>query len=144
MDRLPARYPYGRLWSLQRAVDRLFDDAFSRAGGGESESQPALDMFETDEPVVVTAAVPGFAPEEIDVSITGDTLTIKGQCSAEEKKEEHNYIVRERRMASFSRTLTLPHEVGAEPTAKFENGLLTLTLPKPEEVKPKTVQVKIK
>jgi len=143
MNRLPVRSPYGRLWSLQRAVDRLFDDAFYRAGETE-EGRPALDMFETEDAVVVKAAVPGFGPDDIDVSITGNTLTIKGQLSAEQEKEEHNYIFRERHMASFSRALTLPHEVGAEATAQFENGVLTLTLPKPEEVKPKTVQVKVK
>jgi HSP20 family protein len=93
---------------------------------------------------VVKAAVPGFSPDDIDVSITGNTLTIKGQVSAEEDKEEQNYIFRERHMASFSRMLTLPHEVGAKATAQFENGVLTLTLPKPEEVKPKTIQVKVK
>jgi HSP20 family protein len=145
MNRLPVRSPYGRLWSLQRAVDRLFDDAFYRAGAGEAdEGQPALDMFETEDAVVVKAAVPGFSPDDIDVSITGNTLTIKGQVSAEEDKEEQNYIFRERHMASFSRMLTLPHEVGAKATAQFENGVLTLTLPKPEEVKPKTIQVKVK
>ncbi len=145
MNRLPVRSPYGRLWSLQRAVDRLFDDAVYRASAGEAEEgQPALDMFEAESAVVVKAAVPGFTPDDIDVSITGNTLTIKGQVSAEEDKEEHNYIFRERHMASFSRMLTLPHEVGAEATAQFENGVLTLTLPKPEEVKPKTIQVKVK
>ena len=144
MNRLPVRSPYGRLWSLQRAVDRLFDDAANRVSAEAAEGQPALDMFETEDAVVVNAAVPGFGPDDINVSITGNTLTIKGQVTAEQNQEEHDYIFRERHLTSFSRMLTLPHEVGAEATAQFENGVLTLTLPKPEEVKPKTIQVKVK
>ncbi|NIO71811.1 MAG: Hsp20 family protein, partial [Anaerolineae bacterium] len=105
----------------------------------------AVDMYETDEEVVVKTAVPGVKSEDIDVSITGDVLTIKGETKAEEKVEKANYIRQERRYGAFSRSLTLPSTVVADKaTAEFENGVLTLTLPKAEEVKPKTIKVKAK
>lgn len=89
--------------------------------------------------------MPGVKPEDIDITITGDTLTIKGEVKAEEKVEKANYIRRERRYGAFSRSLTLPTSVVAEKAkAEFENGVLTLTLPKAEEVKPKTIKVKAK
>lgn len=144
MERLPvSTTPYRNIWSLQRAVDRLFDEVF-RASGAETQELPALDMYETDDAVVVKAAVPGFKPEQIQISVTGNMLTIKGESSEEKEEERRNYIHRERSTASFERVLMLPHDVAGEPTAEFENGVLTLTLPKPEEVKPKTVQIKAK
>jgi HSP20 family protein len=102
-------------------------------------------MYETDDDVVVKTAVPGIKSEEIDVSITGDVLTIKGETKAEEKVEKANYVRQERRYGAFSRSLSLPSTVVADKaTAEFENGVLTLTLPKAEEVKPKTIPVKAK
>lgn len=144
MNRLPVRYPYNRIWPWQRTVDRLFDDAFYRVGELPAAEQPALDMFETEEAVVVKAALPGFAPEDIQISVTGNTLTIKGESLEEKEEQQRNYIHRERSVASFQRVVSLPHEVGAEATAEFENGVLTLTLPKPEEVKPKSIQITVK
>ena len=105
----------------------------------------AVDVYETDEDVVVKASVPGVDPEELDISITGDTLTIKGETRAEEEVEEENYVYRERRYGAFSRSMTIPTSVEAdEADAEFEDGVLTLRLPKAEEVKPKTIKVKTK
>jgi HSP20 family protein len=105
----------------------------------------AVDMYETDEEVVVKTAAPGVKPEDIDVNITGDVLIIKGETKTEEKVEEASYIRQERRYGAFSRSLALPSTVVADKaTAEFENGVLTLTLPKAEEVKPKTIKVKAK
>ena len=141
--------PFRDLISLREAMDRLFEESFvwPRAGwlaplGPETL---AVDMYETDEDVVIKTSVPGVKPEDIDITITGDTLTIKGEVKAEEKVEKANYIRRERRYGAFSRSLTLPTSVVAEKAkAEFENGVLTLTLPKAEEVKPKTIKVKAK
>jgi len=95
--------------------------------------------------VVVKSSVAGVKPEDIDITITGDTLTIKGETKAEEKIERENYVRQERRYGAFSRSLTLPTTIVAEQAkAEFENGVLTLTLPKAEEVKPKTIKVKAK
>jgi len=141
--------PFRDLISLREAMDRLFEESFvwPRAGwltplGPETL---AVDMYETDEDVVVKTSVPGVKPEDIDITITGDTLTIKGETKAEEKVERANYIRQERRYGAFSRSLTLPTSVVAEKAkAEFENGVLTLILPKAEEVKPKTIKVKAK
>jgi HSP20 family protein len=141
--------PFRELISLREAMDRLFEESFihPRAGwlapwGAETL---AVDMYETDQDVVIKTSVPGVKPEDIDITITGDTLTIKGETKAEEKVERANYIRRERRYGAFSRSLTLPTTIVAEKAkAEFENGVLTLTLPKSEEVKPKTIKVKTK
>jgi HSP20 family protein len=141
--------PWSDLLSLREAMDQLFEESVvrPRAGwlaplGGEGL---AVDMYETADDVVVKTATPGVKPEDIDVSITGDTLTIKGETKAEEKVEKANYIRQERRYGAFSRSLPLPSAVVADKaTAEFEGGMLTLTLPKTEEVKPKTIKVKAK
>jgi HSP20 family protein len=102
-------------------------------------------MYETDDAIVVKSTIPGIGPEDLDISITGDTLTIKGETRAEEEVEQESYICRERRYGAFSRSLTVPAPVVAEEAeAEFENGVLTLTLPKAEEVKPKAIKVKAK
>jgi len=141
--------PWSDLMSLSEAMDRLFEESFVRPRAGwlaplGAESL-AVDMYETDDDVVVKTTVPGVKSEDIDVSITGDVLTIKGETKSEEKVEKANYIRQERRYGAFSRSLTLPSTVMADKaTAEFENGVLTLTLPKTEEVKPKTIKVKAK
>jgi HSP20 family protein len=141
--------PWSDLVSLREAMDRLFEESFVRPRAGWlaplGDGSLAVDMYETDEEVVVKTTVPGVKSEDIDVSITGDLLTIKGETKTEEKVEKANYIRQERRYGAFSRSLTLPSTVVADKaTAEFENGVLTLTLPKAEEVKPKTIKVKAK
>jgi HSP20 family protein len=141
--------PWSDMVSLRDAMDRLFEESVVRPRAGwlaplAAESL-AVDMYETDEEVVVKTATPGVKPEDIDVSITGDVLTIRGETKAEEKVEKANYIRQERRYGAFSRSLTLLSTVVADKaTAEFEGGVLTLTLPKAEEVKPKTIKIKAK
>ena len=141
--------PFRDLISLREAMDRLFEESFVRPRAGwlaplGAESL-ALDVYETDQDVVVKSSVPGVKPEDIDITITGDTLTIKGETKAEEKVEKANYIRQERRYGAFSRSVTLPTSIVAEQSkAEFEHGVLTLTLPKAEEVKPKSIKVKAK
>jgi HSP20 family protein len=141
--------PWSDLMSLRDAMDRLFEESVVRPRAGWlaplGAENLAVDMYETDEEVVVKTAVPGVKSEDIGVSITGDVLTIKGETEAEEKVEKANYIRQERRYGAFSRSLTLPSTVVADKaTAEFENGVLILTLPKAEEVKPKTIKIKAK
>jgi HSP20 family protein len=141
--------PFRELVSLREAMDRLFEESFVRPGGGRLAPAgmeiPAVDMYQTDDAVVVKSAIPGIKPEDIDISITGDTLTIKGETRVEEEVNEENYIRRERRYGSFCRSLALPLPVVTEKAeAEFENGVLTLTLPKAEEVKPKAIKIKAK
>jgi HSP20 family protein len=99
----------------------------------------------TDKDIVVKASLPGYKPEEVDISVSGNALTIKGEHSEEEDAKEEDYFFKERRYRSFKRTVSLPREVKSEKAeATFENGVLTLTLPKAEVVKPKQIKVKAK
>jgi len=141
--------PFRDLISLREAMDRLFEESFVRPRAGWlaplGAEALAVDVYETDQDVVVKSSVPGVKPEDIDITITGDTLTIKGETKAEEKVEKANYIRQERRYGAFSRSVTLPTSIVAEQAkAEFDNGVLTLTLPKAEEVKPKSIKVKTK
>ncbi len=143
--------PAREMLSLREAMDRLFEESFLRPGSfGVSDSASAMlpmDMYETENDVVVKAAIPGVKPEDIEVTVTGDLLSIKGEFSAEneQKDEKRNYHRQERRFGSFCRQVTLPAGVNADAcAADFENGVLTLTLPKVEEAKVKKVQIKSK
>lgn len=134
------------MMSLRRAMDRLFESSFVRPifpeifGAG-----PALDMYETDNDVVVKVTVPGVKPEDLQVTVTGNTLTIKGEVKAEEDAQKRNYVYRERRYGQFVRSVVLPGDVEADKAkAEFEHGILTLTVPKTEAAKPKTITVKAK
>lgn len=143
--------PAREMLSLREAMDRLFEESFLRPGSfGVSDSASAmlpLDMYETENDVVVKAAIPGVKPEDIEVTVTGDLLSIKGEfrTESEQKDEKRNYHRQERRYGSFCRQVTLPSGVNADAcAADFENGVLTLTLPKVEEAKVKKVQIKSK
>jgi HSP20 family protein len=135
------------MMTLREAMDRLFDDAFTRPlnirdGGG---SAPAVDMYQTDDEVVVRVALPGFQADEVQINVTGDVLTLRGEQKHEEEKKEKAWHIREQRWGSFERSIGLPTEVTADrANADFENGILTITLPKAEEVKPRTITVKAK
>jgi len=132
--------------SLREAMDRLFNDAFTRPlDFGMSWQMPAIDLYQTDDNVVVRATLPGTKAEDVQISVTGDMLTIKGELKEKEEVKEKAYHIREHRYGSFERTLNLPTDVVADKAkAEFEDGVLTVTLPKAEEVKPKTITVKAK
>jgi HSP20 family protein len=129
-------------------MDRLFEESFVRmrglpsVWGGEGL---ALDMYETADSVIVKTGVPGIAAEDIDITITGNLLSIKGESKKEEKVEKANYIRQERRYGVFQRSVSLPESVVADKAeATYENGVLTLSIPKAEESKPKTIKVEAK
>lgn len=136
--------PFREALSLRDWMDRFMDEGWIRplaAFGGVSS--PAIDMYQTDDEVVVKATLPGVRPEDLNIAVTGDVLTIRGEVKEESSSNGANYHVRERRYGSFSRALPLPTAVQADKAqAEFENGVLTLRLPKAEEVKPKTIAVK--
>jgi HSP20 family protein len=134
--------PLGELMSLRQAMDRLFEDSFVRPGTQPGESQLPLDIRTTPDAVVVEAALPGVKPEDVDISVLGDTLTINAAHRAEDSREEDGYMYREIRRGSFSRQVTLPSGLKTDDaTASFDNGMLTLTIPKAEEVKPRQIHV---
>lgn len=139
--------PFEELMSLREAMDRLFEESivWPRSWLAPAAQSFATDIYETEDEVVVKASLPGVKPEDIDVSVVGDTLTIKGEVKEEKEVKEQNYIRKERRFGSFCRSFTLPVSVNPDKaTAEFENGMLTLTLPKAEEVKPKSIAIKAK
>ncbi|MFC2050859.1 Hsp20/alpha crystallin family protein [Chloroflexota bacterium] len=140
--------PFGEMVSLKDYMDRLFEDGLARhprLWPRLGEWELPVDMYQTANEVVVKASAPRLKPEEVDVSITGDTLTIKGEHKEEKKVEEENYIYKERRYGTFSRSMLIPVKVKSDKTeAVFEDGTRTLTLPKAEEVKPRQIKVKAK
>jgi len=112
--------------------------------GGRGHA-PTVDMYQTDDEIVVKATLPGVKPDDIAISATGDVLTLRGTTTEETERENATYHVRERRQGEFLRSLALPTPVVADKAkAEFEDGILTLTLPKAEEVKAKTITVKAK
>ena len=149
MSNLTRWEPMRDMVTLRDAMDRLFDEAFTRPWSSDGErgpmGTPAVDMYQTADDVVVKMAIPGIKPEDVQISVTGDTLTIKGEMKAETDNQEKAYHIREQRWGSFERTITLPTAVRSDKAqAEFENGVLNITLPKAEDVKPKTITVKAK
>ena len=138
--------PFRDLMTLREAMDRLFEESFVRPRRewlAPAEGTLALDMYETEDSVVVKSAVPGVKPDDIDISVSGNTLSISGEAKSEEEVTEENYIRRERRYGSFSRSIALPEGLDAEKAdATFEDGLLTLTIPKAPEAKAKVIKIK--
>jgi HSP20 family protein len=141
--------PAREMMTLREAMDRLFDDAFTRplgiAGNGNSWSVPAVDMYQTENEVVVKASLPGIKSDEVQINVTGEVLTLKGEVKQKDEVKEKAYHIREQRWGMFERSLVLPTEVIADKAkADFENGILTITLPKAEEAKPKSITIKTK
>jgi len=128
-------------------MDRLFDDVYNRRGydwrqGERTEILP-IDAYVTADELVIKASVPGARPEDVEITIEGETLNIRGTTPG--PLENVEYVIQERRSGSFSRSLTLNVPVKAEEAeAIFENGVLTLTIPKAEEVRPKVIKVQSK
>ena len=132
------------MMTLREAMDHLFDDAFTRPLTlRDGWSAPAIDMYQTDDEIVVKASLPGVKADEVQINITGEILTIKGETKQVEEKKDKAWHMREQRWGTFERAIALPTEVTADKAkAEFENGILTITLPKAEEVKPKIINIK--
>ena len=148
MARLVRWEPFRDMMSLRDAMDRMFEENIIRppaSFGPWAGGTLAVDMYETDDSVVVQTSVPGVSADDIQVSVAGDTLTIKAESSAEEEVERENYLRRERRLGSYCRSVTLPGGLESEEaSADYTDGILTLTFPKAEEVRPKTIEVTAK
>ena len=141
--------PFRERMSLRQAMDKLFEDSFvtpSRllSGFGLDGASP-INMYHTDNDVVVKVALPGIKTEEVDITITGETLSIKGESKAREEVKREDYLYQEHRYGTFSRSVTLPGELDTDKAeATFEDGILILIIPKSEQVKPKQIKVKAK
>jgi HSP20 family protein len=135
--------PWGDLLSLRQTMDRLFEDSFMRPRAAESAAAGIpLDVLMTPDALVVEAALPGVKPENVAISVLGDTLTISAQSTSEERREQGGYLYQEVRRGSFSRAVTLPSNVRPDAaSATFENGMLRLSIPKAEEAKPREIRI---
>ena len=137
--------PFGELMSLRQAMDRLFEDSFvrpARSWTAFGESVLPLDVRSDPDELVVEAALPGVKPDDVEITVEQGTLTIRAKTSAERREETGEYLVQEIRRGESSRTVSLPS--GLEPdkaTASFEDGVLTLHIPRAEEVKPRTIHI---
>jgi len=136
--------PARQLVRLSDAMDRMFDETWARPfGRSEREFRLPLDVYTTPSEIVLTANVPSLKPEEVEVTLEGDTLTLRGEFKP--PMENVDYIFQERPYGKFSRTLTINVPVEHEKVeAAFENGVLTITLPKAEAARPKTIKVETK
>ena len=149
MTRLVRWEPYRELTDVRQTMDRVFIRSFGRpwrlVGFNADVGYVPVDLYETDEDVVVKASLPGVTPEDVEISVNDNTLTIQAETKQEEEKKEPHYFRHERIYGSFRRSLRLPVEVDAEKAeAVFEQGVLHLRLPKVAEARPKTIEVKAK
>jgi HSP20 family protein len=137
--------PFREAISLRDAMNTLLQESFVRPANGAPDGRPAplpLDVAETPDAFVIHASLPGVRPEDVHVTIHGDTLTIRGQAQAEEEKSGKHWLLRERLFGSFQRSVSLGAPVNADAaTAHHEHGVLTLTVPKAEEAKPKQIKI---
>jgi len=143
LTRRPA--PLAELASVRDIVDRLFDDRFFRPvwlGNGDRELMPALDVYTTAEDVVARLALPGVKPEDVEITIADDLVTISGSFKEEKETEEKGYLHKELSRGAFHRSFSLPAAVRSDDAkAVFKDGLLTLTMPRTEEARARHVKV---
>jgi HSP20 family protein len=133
--------------TLREAMNSLFDDSYVSplrvTGAPTVGGNLAVDIYESSDGLVVKAAIPGMNPEDLDITVTGDVLNIKGETKQEEEIKEENYHRREFRYGSFCRSVRLPVEVdSSKAEATYKDGVLTLAFPKPEGKKPLSISVK--
>lgn len=143
--------PFREMSGLQKEMDRLFGQHFGRMRGPEEEDlaatawAPPVDIFETEDKVVLKAEFPGLKKEDIEIQVRDNTLTLKGEKKFEKEVKEESYHRVERAYGSFQRSFTLPSTIkqdGIE--ASFKDGILEISLPKAEEAKPKQVKIQVK
>ena len=146
MSNLTRWEPVRDMMTLREAMDRLFDDAFTRPLSQSGVSViPAVDLYQTEDDVVVKANLPGLKADDVQITVTADLLTLHGEFKQENEQKGSTYHILERRSGTFERSVMLPTDVqGDKAKADFENGVLTITLPKAETVKPKVITVKAK
>jgi HSP20 family protein len=138
------------LWNIQREINRMFDNFFR--GGMQDDGSfglsywtPAVDIAEHDNEFVVKVELPGVSKDDVKITLESNILTIRGEKKQEKETKEENYHRLERSYGSFQRSFTLPSTVRSEKIdAVYKDGVLTITLPKAEEAKPKQIEVKVK
>ncbi len=140
--------PFRDLLTSQREYVRLLKEAFSPMSGETEVSTrswaPPVDIYETEDAIVLKAELPGIDPKDVEVRVEDNTLYLKGERNYEKDVNEQNYHRIERSYGSFARGFSLPNSISAEKVkAEYKDGLLTLTMPKREEAKPKTIKIDV-
>ena len=139
--------PFRGLTTLQDQVNRLFEDSVVRGRSGQAELAswaPAVDIFETENELVVKADLPEVQEKDIDVRVENHTLTIRGERKFSNEVREDNYLRIERAYGTFTRSFSLPNTVNTEAIkADYHNGVLTVRMPKREETKPKQIKISV-
>lgn len=137
--------PFSELVTLRQAMDRLFDDTVFRpfaADGGAGFARLPLDVKTTKDALLVDASLPGYKPEDVDITVENGTLTIRAEDKAEAAREDGNWVVREIARGSVMRTVTLPTGLEADKAeATFEHGILKLRIPKAEQTRPRQIRI---
>jgi HSP20 family protein len=138
--------PFQDVLSLREAMNQLMEESFVRPTGTQNGKNftPALDFSETAEGYLVEAALPGVKPEDVEITVENNVLTIKGETRQETDSKQRNFHRVERRFGSFQRTIGLPTTVKADAIkADLTHGVLRLEIPKAEEVKPRKISVNV-
>ncbi len=146
MTNLTRWNPFREMMNLRSEIDRLFDQSMNLDWPADRRifGELAIDLSETNDNYLVQASIPGINPNDLDISVTDNVLTIKGEFQEEKDDEGKQWHIRERRSGSFSRSVRFPMAVQADQVnAEYQNGVLHLTVPKAEEVKPKRIAVKV-
>lgn len=139
--------PYRQMRSFRNAMDRFFEESIRRMRGEEQEMEAGLyipvDVFESGDHLVITAVAPGAKPENLDVSVSGNTLTVRGEIKQDPESEGKDVYFQERMYGPFSRSITLSSEYDLDKVeATCSNGIIRITVPKSGEAKPKQIKVK--
>jgi HSP20 family protein len=137
--------PFRTTTGLESQVNRIFGELFDRSQESNLTTwAPAVDIFENEHELVVKADLPDVKPEELDIRVENNILTIRGERKFEKKVDEKNYLRVERSYGSFARSFSLANTVNSEAIkADYKDGVLTLTIPKREEAKPKQIKVSV-
>lgn len=141
--------PFRDLVTTQDRFNQLFNDTFSRAYGGDDQVTPRnwappVDIYETDEGLVLQAELPGINPDDVEIRVEDNTLYLKGERKFEKEIKEENLHRVERSYGTFTRSFALPSSIDASKVkAEYKNGILTLAMPKHEEAKPKTIKINV-
>jgi len=137
--------PFRDMVTLRDAMDRMFQEGFSRPGGSfAGRGMVPLDIADKGNTFEITATMPGVKPDDVQITVQGDTLSIRGETTTEHERQDQNqnWIAHERQSGAFYRSVTLPTPVNADKAqAHFEHGILHLTLPKSESAKPKQIRI---
>lgn len=139
--------PLGDLATLRRQMDRMLDEFFARRPqreAAQAEWVPPVDVFEADNEVVVRAELPNIDPKQLDISVSRDTITLRGESKHEEERQARNYYQRELRYGAFIRTIPLMAEVkSTEARATYKDGVLEVRVPKSEQARATSVKVQV-